>query len=138
MTQGAFSASATSTTVAPTVSYISSAFMENAGPFPTFSAALRDFIERVKKVVSEKGASLMMLEQGSWIERRNNVGGKMTIGFYDARDFGYATGLLAGRECEFQDGVAEPDPGLVSDLYTAVMATGTGETFINRLRETRS
>lgn len=127
----------TALTSAPYISYVSVAFMKNSEPFPTFKEALKDFIERMKKEL-EKGASLMMFEAGSWIERRNSLGSQSVIYFYDAKDFGYATGLLAGDTCEFVPDAPEPDPTLISDLYTSVMASGTGENFINRLREARA
>ena len=113
----------------PQVTFTSTVGLEDEGPFTTFKEALENFCRRIR----EEKMGLQVLETACWITRRSPYGTEAPLCFYNARDFGYQTGLLAGTNGQFQHDAAEPDPELVSQLYFAAsMAGGDAQEFIER------
>lgn len=113
--------------------FTSTVCLNDEGPFPTFKEALANFIHRMK---NEPGVhSLQLLETACWIQRDSN-GTQVPLMFYDARDFGYATGLLGDGAKIILD-APEPDSVLLADLYAAA-ALGIAEQFIERLKAAKA
>jgi hypothetical protein len=92
------------------------------GPVKTFTDAFVNFFPRVIEA-AKRGMSLQTLETNSWIEGEVD-GRKIPLSFYDARDFAYMVGILAGRG-ELQNPLPNVDPSEVRlAFFTAYTAGG--------------
>lgn len=80
--------------------------MEDAGEYASFNAAFTKFFEEVRKTM-EAGTSFQVLETANFIVFCKDSKPTGVMGFYDARDFAYETGLLAG-EGVLQKNAPEP------------------------------
>lgn len=91
---------------------------EDVGQFDDFVSAFRLFYEKVKEMV-RAGSSWQVLETMCFIVYVGKDH-RIPMGFYDARDFAYSIGLLAGNG-ELQD-IAPPAEGLVEATFLGVAA----------------
>jgi hypothetical protein len=91
--------------------------MEDLGEFPKFIDAFKLFYSKVLEEV-KRGASLQWLETSNFLVYQGE-GFVQPMDFYDARDFAYTIGLLAG-EGEIQDGVEEPATETIEATYAGV------------------
>jgi hypothetical protein len=91
------------------------------GPFRTFPEAFVNFFPRVLALI-EAGRRLEDLDTTSWIEGKFD-GRRMLLSLYDARDFAYMVGILAGSG-ELQNPLPEIDPIEVRHMFlTYAMVT---------------
>lgn len=121
----------------PKASFTSTVALEEEGPFPTFSEALKNFMTRIKDGVDNRRFGFQILETACWIQRNSPYGSQVPISFYDARDLGYHVGLLrqAGDGFEFDEAGKEPDAALVEAICEQTMHFGNAFDFMDRLME---
>ncbi len=116
---------------ASAVTFTSTVALKDEGPFLTFKEALENFMRRMR---ADCPRSLQAIETACWIRRTSN-GVEYPLCFYNARDFGFKTGLLHGNS-EFNPNAPEPSAVLVSDLYAAALGMGgDADFFIRRLKD---
>lgn len=81
--------------------------LNELGTFESFNEAFKLFWKKIREVVREKGASYQWLETSNFIVlKKGDI--EHPVGFYDAKDFAYEIGLLAGNG-EIQENANEPD-----------------------------
>ena len=91
--------------------------MENLGEFPKFTEAFKLFYTKVVEEI-KRDTSHQWLETANFLVYQGE-GFTQPMGFYDARDFAYDIGLLAG-EGELQEGVEEPTQTAIETAYAGV------------------
>jgi len=91
--------------------------LRDIGASEKFTDAFRMFWEAVKRMVNG-GTSMQMLETSNFLVYEKADGGKIPMTFYEARDFAYDLGLLAGHG-ELQN-IEEPSLNAIEAGFIAV------------------
>jgi hypothetical protein len=89
--------------------------LKKVGEFDTFVQAFRVFFAKIKETLAQ-GTSLQVFETANFITLIRGNGQKFPMDFYQARDFAYEIGLLAG-DGELQENVKEPPLDVILSAF---------------------
>src|SRR3989344_4718034 len=107
-------------------SFVSTVALNDEGPFATFKEALTNFIERMRKLVSE-GTSLQIVETCCFITAKH-YRGEIPMLFYDVRDFAHQVGLM--RDGKLVPDAPEPDASVIGKIFAVSMIMGEAEMLV--------
>jgi hypothetical protein len=91
--------------------------LKEIGEFSKFTDAFKLFYSKIIEQIKQ-GTNAQFLETSNFIVYQRK-GFTMAMGFYDARDFAYDIGLLAGRG-EIQNNTEEPSNEVIENAYQKI------------------
>ncbi len=98
--------------------------LADVGIYDTFVEAYKILHGKIKELLAS-GTSWQMLDTTNFIEFTTGDGKKFPMDFYQARDFAYRIGLLAG-EGELQDNATEPSDDAVEVAFRSAVHESSG------------